>query len=108
MAKFTLDAFREAADAKYGATEIELSDGTIVRLLNPLRLDKETRASLTDKLGGLNAEDADQEEELANIIRLVAEYKPSAEKLLEEVGGDLAVLVSVIEAYNKGAQVGEA
>ncbi|MFI9205291.1 phage tail assembly protein [Streptomyces sp. NPDC053048] len=107
MASFSLDDIRSAAEAKYGSTDIELGDDT-VRLLNPLRLPKETRtklAQLQDLMGG---EDADQEELLAQAIRLVAEHAKAADKLLAAVGGDLAVLAEIFDAYGRGAQVGEA
>ncbi|MFI1799856.1 phage tail assembly protein [Streptomyces sp. NPDC020379] len=107
MASFSLDDIRNAAEAKYGSTDIELGDDTI-RLLNPLRLPKATRhqlAQLQDEMGG---DDADQEELLSEAIRLVAEHREAADKLLAAVGGDLAVLAEIFDRYGRGAQVGEA
>ena len=103
MANFTLDDIRKAADAKYGSTNI---DGT--ELVNPLRLTKEKRAALTGLQGKLDAEDADQEEILAEALQLVSRTEAQGETLLAGIGGDLAVLVSVFEKYMEGAQVGEA
>ncbi|GGU77197.1 hypothetical protein GCM10010211_48890 [Streptomyces albospinus] len=107
MASFSLDNIRTAAEAKYGSTDIELGDDT-VRLLNPLRLPKAKRTALSQLQDRMGGEDADQEELLSEAIRLVAEHPKAADKLLKEVGGDLAVLAEIFDRYGKGAQVGEA
>lgn len=106
MASFTLDDIRAAAEAKYGSTDITLSDGFEVKLVNPLRLSKERR----DKLTSIQTEDenVDQEEMLSEAIRLVAEKPVQAERLLEEVAGDLTILAEIFSNYTKSAQVGEA
>lgn len=105
---FTLDDIRNAAEAKYGSTDIEMADGTVVVLMNPLRLPKTKRDELT-KIGELlEADDADQAEIFADALRLAAKSKSAVEKLIEEIDGDLAVLAQVFEAYTQGAQVGEA
>ncbi|MCM8548823.1 phage tail assembly protein [Streptomyces sp. STCH 565 A] len=109
MATFSLDDIRAAADAKYGSTDIQLDEKTTVVLRNPLRLSKDERdslAGLQDKLDGDN--DLDQGDVLADAIRLVAKDKKVAEKLIEQVAGDLAVLASIFETYTKGTQAGEA
>ncbi|MFF3249737.1 phage tail assembly protein [Actinacidiphila glaucinigra] len=108
MANFSLDSIRAAAEAKYGSTDIELSGGFTVRLLNPLRLDKDKRAELLTIQNKLDNEDVDQEVVLSDAIRLVAENTKAADRLLKEVGSDLAVLAQIFETYGKGAQVGEA
>lgn len=107
MASYTLDDIRAAAEAKYGATEINFGSD-ICRLLNPLRLPKEKRAELLKFQDQLDGEDADQEEVLGQAIRLVAESQPAANKLLKAVGSDLALLAQIFETYGKGTQVGEA
>lgn len=107
MASYTLDDIRAAAEAKYGATEINFGDD-VCRLLNPLRLAKEKRAQLLAIQDQLDGEDADQEEVLGQAIRLVAESQPAANKLLKAVGSDLAILAEIFETYGKGTQVGEA
>lgn len=104
----TLDDIRAAAEAKYGSTDISIDNGEIVRLLNPLRLPKEKRAELGTLQDKLGEDDADQEALLSGALALVAESAPKAAKLLKALGGDLALLASVFEAYSKGAQVGEA
>lgn len=108
MAQFTLDAIRAAADAKYGSTDIEIDEKTTVHLLNPLRLPKEKRKELEAIQGRMDADDADQEELLAEAIVLVADHPKKGQELIKAVGGDLAVLAQIFETYGKGAQVGEA
>lgn len=104
----TLDDIRAAAEARYGSTDIDLGDGTVVKLLNPLRLPKEKRAKLTGLQDRLGVDGADQEALLAEALSTVAESPIKAAKLLKAVGGDLAVLASIFEAYSRGTQVGEA
>ena len=121
MATFTLDDIRNAAEAKYGSTDIQVGD-VLVRLLNPLRLSKTNRAALmaTQKLLETKKEDSedgaeveeveevDQEETFHKIIVLVAETEFQAKALLDAIGDDLAQLASVFEMYSEGTQAGEA
>ncbi|MFE9254035.1 phage tail assembly protein [Streptomyces sp. NPDC006879] len=109
MAQFSLDDIRAAADAKYGSTDIALDDKTTVVLRNPLRLSKAERdelAALQDNLDGDS--DKDQADVLADAIRLVAKDKKVAEKLIDNIDGDLALLAQVFETYSSGTQAGEA
>jgi hypothetical protein len=109
MAKtFTLDNFREAAEKKYGAMEIDLGDGTVCRLTNALRLPKSKRDSLLKMQDDMKKEGADQEQMLMDCLRLVAESVPAANKLLKAIGSDLAVLAEIFEQYSEGTQAGEA
>lgn len=107
MAQFSLDQIREAAEAKYGATEITFGND-VCRLLNPLRLSKEKRSELLKIQDQMDAENVDQEEVLGQAIRLVAESQPAANKLLKAVGSDLAVLAQIFQTYGDGTQAGEA
>jgi hypothetical protein len=107
MSTFTLDDIRAAADAKYGSTDIDLGD-RVVKLLNPLRLPKTNRNKLREVQDQLGAEDADQEQLLADALALVAESPAAAKRLLTELGGDLGLLVEVFGRYTEGTQVGEA
>ncbi|MFF4528182.1 phage tail assembly protein [Streptomyces sp. NPDC001407] len=107
MASFSLDDIRTAAEAKYGSTDIELG-GDTVRLLNPLRLPKASRTQLSQLQDRMGGDDADQEELLSEAIRLVAENPKAADKLLTAIGGDLAVLAEIFDAYGRGTQAGEA
>ena len=108
MANFTLDDIRAAADAKYGSTEIELGDGTVLSLINPLRLPKLKRDALSAIGEKLEGEDVDQADVFADAIRIAASSAVAAEKLIEACAGDLAILSEVFAAYTTGAQVGEA
>jgi hypothetical protein len=109
MSVHLLDDIRAAAEAKYGATEIDYGAGT-VRLLNPLRLPKTRRDELREIQSRMDsdADDVDQEELLRDAVRCVAETPGQASGLLTAVGDDLAVLASVFEAYVGGTQVPEA
>ncbi|MEU0739259.1 phage tail assembly protein [Streptomyces sp. NPDC006134] len=106
MASYTLDDIRKAAEARYGSTDIEVG-GTVVRLLNPLRLPKARREELTTLQDRIN-EGGDQEQLFAKAIRLVAQNETAADALLAEIGEDLAVLAQVFEVYGEATQVGEA
>lgn len=108
MASFSLDDIKAAAEAKFGSTDIDISETETVRLLNPLRLSKEKRDSLTALTKSMSEDDADQEAILSEAIELVAESAGAAEKLLGAVGSDLAVLVQIFTTYSEGTQVGEA
>jgi hypothetical protein len=105
---FTLDDIRAAAEAKYGSTDIKLSDGSTCRLLNPLRLEKKKREALMAKQNELESEDADQEQILAESLLLVAESVKYGKQLLKELDGDLTMLATVFEKFNEATQLGEA
>jgi len=110
----TLDSIRAAAERKYGTYNIEVEEGVVAKLRNPLRLSKDERKQLKALQDRINDEPAegeereDQEDLLAEAIRLVAEHVPTANKLLRQVGDDLAVLAEIFEGYSAGAEVGEA
>jgi len=124
MATFSLDQIKAAADAKYGSLDIPLSDkaGDVVRLLNPLRMSEAQRAELRtiqDKLNDISAaaegdeepsEDAvkEQTDLIAEMLLAVAENKVAGKKLLDALGGDLAMTMVVFEQYTEGTQAGEA
>lgn len=106
---FTLDDIRKAAEAKYGATEVDLGDGQeSVRLVNVLRLPKEKRDRLIAAQKQLQDDEADQEAILRDMLRLVAETDAQASRLLDVIGDDLAVLLTVFTQYSEGTQLGEA
>jgi len=109
MSSFTLDAIRAAADAKYGHTEIVVDEKTTVRLLNPLRLKKPDRDALLAVQKRLSGdEDVDQADVFAAAIRVVAEDKKGADRLIAAIDGDLAILAQVFTTYSEGTSVGEA
>ena len=105
---FTLDDIREAAEKKYGSTDIDLSDTERVVLVNPLRLAKAKRDKLIALQEDMKADGADQGEILEDAIRLVAETDAQAEKLLTACDGDLTLLVEIFERYSGSVEAGEA
>lgn len=111
MASYTLDDIRAAADAKYGSTDIDLGEGRVLVLLNPMRLTKEERAELKAVQDDVNEDEVDEDAQLEGmreIIRVAARRSDLAEVLFAAIGDDVALLASVLEAYNKGTQAGEA
>lgn len=105
----TLDSIRAAADAKYGATEIDLGNGTVVRLLNVLRLTAEKRAEVRAlRSGDADSDETDQVAMFHKMIRAIAETPAQAEALLTAVGDDLALLAQIVSEYAEGTQAGEA
>ena len=119
MAAITLDFIREAADKKFGHLTIELDSETSVVLTNPIRLSAEKRKAFLDNQKQMEAEkdedgnavdteNFDQAAVLEESLRIVADSKPGAERLIEALGGDLAQLISVFESYTKGVELGEA
>ncbi|NUK41803.1 hypothetical protein HRW13_13110 [Streptomyces lunaelactis] len=107
MASYSLDDIRAAAERKYGSTEITFGED-VVRLVNPLRLPKARRDALMATQEKLGAEDADQAALLADAIRTIAESEKAADKLLDTVGGDLAILAEIFSHYGESTQAGEA
>jgi predicted HAD superfamily phosphohydrolase len=104
MATFSLDEIREAADKKFGHTDIQVGD-TNVRLVNALQLPKEKREALS-KLQ--DDEDLEQADLFAAMVRIVARSEHEASVLLDAVGDNVAYLVGIFEAYNKSTELGEA
>lgn len=102
---FTLDSIREAAEAKYGETVIDLGDGRTATLVNPLRLPKGKREAL---LMIEKNEDIDQGQALEDAIALCAKGDGDARRLLEAADGDLAILATIFEQYQGATQAGEA
>lgn len=110
--EITLDWIRQTAEAKYGDTPIRLeADKPPVKLLNPLRLPKESRKELIALQEKLNADEtsSDEQEELMHqMVMLVAESPSKGRALLRACGDDLAMLVVILEKYGEGTQMGEA
>lgn len=121
---FSLDDIRSAAEAKYGATVITLPDGYDVRLLNPIRMRSDKRAELIRIQKQINdaapeegaevdedkavEQSEDQIKLLADAIRTVCETNAMADRLLDQIGDDGGLLLTVFEKYNASEQVGEA
>lgn len=107
MAQFSLDDIKAAADAKYGSTDIDFGDKTLV-LTNALRLPEEKREILLSIQDDLQAEGADQVALLRDALRAAATNDVVAEDFLAVVGDDLALLITVFDKYTSGTQAGEA
>lgn len=105
---FTLDDIREAAEAKYGSTDIAFGADMVLVMRNALRLSKSERAELANIQELLDEDGADQEQILADAIVLVAQDKSVAKKFLKEINEDLAILAEVFGKYTGETQVGEA
>lgn len=105
---YTLDSIREAAEKKYGSFDIDLGNGEIVKLLNPLRISKENRKKLNGLQDRLDEESDNQEELLAESLRLVAENRSAVDGLLAIIGDDLTILAEIFEQYTAATQTGEA
>lgn len=100
----TLASIREATEAKYGSTIVDLGKDK-VELVNALRLGKTKREKLTELQ---KDEEIEVHEKLSQLVRLVAKTEAQAEKLLAAVGEDTAVLAEIVNTYTKGTQAGEA
>lgn len=104
---FTLDDIRAAAEAKYGDFTIDIGAQS-VRLLNPLRLSKAARATLTKGQEALDGEEVDEQQKLEELIINVAETPAKGKALVKALGGDLTQLATVFEKYGEKVQAGEA
>lgn len=115
---FTLDSLREEAEKEFAPSKIELSDGSLIVLRNILRLGKKDRELVLEALDGLNSSKDDAEEEdggfevvnqLADNAEVILSLVASdSQRLLEELDGDVALMMSVIEKWMGDTQPGEA
>ena len=113
MSEFTLADIKAAAEAKFGATTIALSETESVELVNAIRLPKEKRKQLTEIQSKISskeegAEDRDIVDLFEALIRLVAKTPAEGEKLVEACEHDAAYLNEAVSRWAKGTQVGEA
>lgn len=126
MATVSLDELRQGVETKFGDYTVALSDEESCRLRNAMRLSKVERRALRDlqkrfdkvskeeelSEGDENRRTDDEIEDetiaiLYDQIRLLAESKTSANKLLKAVGEDSAMLMYLIGEYMKVAMPGE-
>lgn len=126
MATISLDQLREDVNRKYGDFEVELDGEHTCRLRNALRLNKDERnqlRSLQKRYDNIAKEeklpeddlnrrsDGEIEEAFTTVlfeqIRLLAENKPSVNKLLKAVGDDQAMLMHIVQQYMEITQPGE-
>jgi hypothetical protein len=116
---FSVDDLVEATRKQLAPVEVELSDGSKVKLSALLRLKKEERKAVSDSLkiiGETNDDDDDTEgleqiaEEVSKILRVIAD-KPA--KLLKELDDPdllvkVSVLTSVVTKWAAETKLGEA
>lgn len=105
MSNVTLADIKAAADAKFGATVIEITDDTSVTLVNALRLSKEKRKEMS---ATQSDDDADIVDRMEKLIRIVAKTEAQGDALVEAAGHDAAILIEIVTAYTGGTQTGEA
>lgn len=112
MAKFTLDDIRAEAERRYAPTVLELSDGSTCVLENILNLDDKVSNKVERALKELSATGEDDDKDVAAIresaitlLKLIG--GKNGEKLVDELGGNLARIMIVIEKWTSASQVGK-
>ncbi|SUE29608.1 Uncharacterised protein [Nocardia farcinica] len=119
---YSLDQLREDVERKFAPITIELGEGERVVLRNLLRVPKREREqvfALMDSMDEL--EDAERASagagmdflsksaDLAkDIIVLVADSRYLGQKLVDNLGDDLALTLQIFEMWMKATQPGEA
>lgn len=105
---FTLDSLREEAQKKFAPVVLTLPDGTDVTLSNLLKLPKKNRETVIEKLRKLEGDGGvDEIVELStDILLLIADG--GGPKLVKELGGDVTVIMQVLEVWMESTQPGEA
>jgi hypothetical protein len=100
-----LDALRAEANNKYKNLVVR---GVVFRGL--MRVSKDERERCNEMMAArkLGNEQTDVTEFYRDMLMLVAEDKAEAEKLLDEIGEDAAVLDTLVALYFERTQVGEA
>lgn len=113
--KVTLDSIRAEIEAKYEPLELEIAGETFV-LPQLLRLPKDTRKAIEDKLNALDRPEgderpaADEDETVAavqDVLRLATNDNRGYE-LVSKLGDDLLTLSTVLQKWQVTGQVGEA
>lgn len=100
-----LDALRAEANAKYKNLVVR---GVVFRGL--MRVTKDERERFNEMMTArkVSEEQTDVTDFYRDMLMLVAEDKPAAEALLDEIGEDAAVLDTLVSLYFERTQVGEA
>ena len=100
-----LDALRAEANNKYKNLVVR---GVVFRGL--MRVSKDERERFNEMMAArkVSEERADVTEFYRDMLMLVAEDKAEAEKLLEDIGEDAAVLDTLVSLYFERTQAGEA
>ena len=100
-----LDALRAEANNKYKNLVVR---GVVFRGL--MRVTKDERERFNEMMTArkVSEEQTDVTDFYRDMLMLVAEDKPAAEALLDEIGEDAAVLDTLVTLYFERTQVGEA
>lgn len=106
----TLKDLQAASQERWGDYVIE---DLGVTLRHALRLSEEERTTLAalqskEEEEGEGAEEGDVVQRITDTIRLLASDPKSADALLKAIGGDITVLVTIMEQYAEATQLGEA
>lgn len=104
-----LTEIRAAVDKKFAPTEVDLEDGKAPVVLNhPLRLDAKVRARLGDLSSTLEEEGVDQGAVIEALLVDAARVPADGKRLVKALGGDVAILMAVLEEWIKDNTLGEA
>ena len=108
-----LDDIRRTAHQRYGNYPVTLSDGFTVVLRAPLRMPSTERDALREmqrRMNTMQDDDRATDGDLLDVMReamcLVAEGD-TGNRLVEEIGDDLATLQTLFEQYAERTQPGE-
>lgn len=133
MAGTSLDQIREAADKKYGDFVVDMGGGEEVRLRSGMRLSEDERKAVRNvekkhralrlkveaaQEAAEKGEELPEEDEvsldseiialLREQLRIVATDSNAAKKLLDAVGQDDGLLLTIVEQYAEATELGEA
>lgn len=105
---------RREAEEKYTDLEIELDDGSVIRMRNLLRLEDAARHSAQVLIESLDSKEerkgfdalAHQEQVLRDLFLLVADDTEAMKREIET--WDLPLRFRILEAWTESTQVGEA
>lgn len=126
---FTLDSYREAAEEKYGSFEIQISKTVSTHLYNPLRIDEKKRNRVFEIIEELEPEKKEAQDgkwqevggdddgmsmkDVAKMHPLLVEFillvgDDNTQKLIDQVGHDITILLAIFQDYFKAVGLGEA
>ena len=109
-----LDDIRRTAHQRYGHYPVTLSDGFVVTLRAPLRMESDERTLLRQMQHRMNTMQDDPETTDGDLMALMRELLclvaegDTGQRLVDEVGDDLSVLQTLFEHYSERTQPGEA
>jgi hypothetical protein len=111
---FNLASYKDKADAEYGVYSIRVSEDTVVKLLNPLRIAEEKQDRLFALIPSLSTPEGEEPDAnsaariipaMLEILELVGDENVG--KLINAIRGDFAVVMSIFQDYFKEIGLGE-